>query len=428
MDNFFVEKTRQIVQNKTLPLLLLLWVAVLKWFFEGVLDLAVLELLLLGLGVGILFLQKWRKKPANLLWALFSFNIVFSLLTHDSTFSVWGQSLITAVIAMYAVFADGKVISYRPVVRTLLLIGIGVGAMVMIHMLLGNVFNNLYFPLLTDKEADMAQNYYNSGYYFGLMYNPHEPAGLIAMSIAGLVLWNLIRNKVDIKVYAVAAVLLIPLLLTGKKGIFVCLILILTVMVVVWFAIRKQWRRIWILLLIVGVGGAAFVLMVMLFPEFSLFKRFHELLAGLLSGESADSTRTALYRVAFREFKENPLIGIGWRGFNTIVMDKYGFSRGHEVNCDYLQWLCESGIVGFVLCLTPVLVTLYRAIRVCVSLVGSEGDHNDTLVIMLSVFIQAFTLIYAFYEIPFFDIVYFSVYIISCAIINSAYTRRVRKK
>lgn len=428
MNNGLVQKIRQIAQIKTLPLTLLLWVSVLKWFFEGVLDLAILELLLLGLGAGVLLLQNGLKKPSNLLWGLFSFNIVFSLLTHDSTFSVWGQSLITAVIAAYAVFSDDDVAAYRPLIRTLLLIGIGVGVMVVLHLLLGKTFNQLYFSILTDKEADLALNYYNSGYYFGLMYNPHEPAGLIAISIAGLVLWNLIRNKMEIKVFAVAAVLLIPLLLTGKKGIFVCLILILTVMVVVWFAIRKQWRRIWILLLIVGVGGAAFVLMVMLFPEFSLFKRFHELLSGLLSGQSADTTRTALYRVAFREFQASPLIGIGWRGFNTIVMEKYGFSRGHEVNCDYLQWLCESGIVGFVLCLTPVLVTLYRAIRVCVSLVGSEGDHNDTLVIMLSVFIQAFTLIYAFYEIPFFDIVYFSVYIISCAIINSAYTRRVRKK
>lgn len=423
------KRIQAILEIKQLPLMLLLGVASLKWFFEGVLDLAILELFLLSLGLGVLILQqKDLKKPAAPLWGLFAFQIVLNLLIHGSSFSAWGQGLITTVIVLYAVLYDDAVIGYRRIVRGLLILGIGVGVLVTLHWLFGEGFNSLYFPLLNAKEADLARNYYVNGYYFGVMYNPHEPAGLIAFAIAGLVLWNLIRGKWDIKVFLVAAALLFPLLLTTKKGIFGCLMLVLLAVTLIWFASRGRWRLVRMILLTLAGACAVVLVLTLLFPDVPGFSALHRLLMSLLSGQSADSTRTSLYRVAFGEFLEHPLFGTGWRSFNDIVMTKYGFSRGHEVNCDYLQFLCEGGLVGFGLCMTPLVVTAYRTFFVCRDIIGKLESEHETLIVLLSVFIQIFTLIYALFEIPFFDIVFISIYILSSIILNSAYSRREMKK
>ena len=73
------------------------------------------------------------------------------------------------------------------------------------------------------------------------------------------------------------------------------------------------------------------------------------------------SGRTELWEKAWELFKEKPIFGIGWEQF----MNNNTFN--HEVHNTYLQWLCESGVVGFVLLMTPTMfmyaMTFKRTIR-----------------------------------------------------------------
>lgn len=73
------------------------------------------------------------------------------------------------------------------------------------------------------------------------------------------------------------------------------------------------------------------------------------------------SGRLDLWKKALELFSEKPAFGIGWEQFmnhNTYE---------HDVHNTYLQWLCEAGIVGFVLLMVPTagmyLITLRRTIR-----------------------------------------------------------------
>lgn len=73
------------------------------------------------------------------------------------------------------------------------------------------------------------------------------------------------------------------------------------------------------------------------------------------------SGRLDLWKKALELFREKPVFGIGWEQFmnhNTYE---------HDVHNTYLQWLCETGIVGFVLLMVPTagmyLITLRRTIR-----------------------------------------------------------------
>lgn len=64
------------------------------------------------------------------------------------------------------------------------------------------------------------------------------------------------------------------------------------------------------------------------------------------------SGRLALWKKAIELFREKPLFGIGWKQFvnhNTYL---------HNVHNTYLQWLCESGVVGFLI-LFPLFAAMY---------------------------------------------------------------------
>ena len=99
-------------------------------------------------------------------------------------------------------------------------------------------------------------------------------------------------------------------------------------------------------------------------------------------------------------------------------------TQAHEVNCDYLQWLCETGIVGFIIFIIPVLVTLYRTIYILRKLLKRIVSSEELWTVLLACYIQLFTYLYAFVEIPFYDIVLFTMYVISTIVINSMFMRR----
>ena len=177
-------------------------------------------------------------------------------------------------------------------------------------------------------------------------------------------------------------------------------------------------------LLCLLVGIVVFIVISLNNPEVAIFNRFNQLFQQVASGETLGSGRLQLYNAAIAEWQESKWFGIGWRAFNAMTTTKFGFTRAHEVNCDYLQWLCETGIIGFVLGIIPVAIMAYRSTYVGRKLLRRFKNKTEQWILLFSVFIQMFTVIYAFVEIPFFDIVYSAIYVLSCVIINSAYSRR----
>lgn len=397
----------------------------MKWLIEGVLDIALLEVVLLSAGLGIAILLKGIKiNRAGFPWLLFILNIILSLLISDSTFGLWGRGLVTILITVHVLLVDGSVLSYQNVMKFLTFLGIATGMTVILHYVIGSSLNDIYFPLLNSTARKMAELYTRHGYYFGLLYNPHEPAGLIAFAIASLIIWKLI-SKLRSMLFDIGSLLLVvPLIMTGKKAVLVCLILALVITFLLFYKSRNQWLQIFKFVGTLALILTVFVSIAVRNPQIEIFNRFNQFFYQLTAGVDFDSGRVQLYRIAIEEWKDNPILGIGWRHFNALTTTKYGLTQSHEVNCDYLQWLCETGIIGFVLSIIPVVIMLQRTIYVEKWLVKNRGDDKEAWVLTFAVFIQFYTIIYAFVEIPFFDIVYYSVYILSCVVINSAYGRR----
>lgn len=83
---------------------------------------------------------------------------------------------------------------------------------------------------------------------------------------------------------------------------------------------------------------------------------FTTILSGAVSVNELSSGRTDLWRVAWELFKENPILGIGWEQF--INHNYYN----HEVHNSYLQFLCETGVIGFVGIVTPILGIVFASL------------------------------------------------------------------
>lgn len=409
-----------------LPLYILLITCSSKWFAEGMLSMPLLEVALILLGFGLVILQRgaFAIKKSACIWFVYAFSIIINITINRSSFSLWGRASMMVLITAYAIFLDSDDFDVKKIIRFLTKIGIFHAFLVILHFILKDTFNDLVFPLLNAESRDFAGVYYRSGYYFGILYSPHEVAGLISFAIAALLFWVMVNEPKNYKKYLPAVLLFVPLLLTGKKGVLLCIVAAIFFTVLVLFASNKQWERIIAIFVLLFIGFFALRAYILAHPDNALFYRFGQLFIQDQPGaESLDSNRTVLYGHAFDLWKDNPIFGIGWKHFKGLTTTMFNFPRPHEVNCDYIQWLCEMGLFGIILNLTPVFITLYRTLYICRRGIRRIEDKVIKWSVLFAVTVQFYTLMYAVVEIPFYDIMFFSVYIISCIIINTMYIK-----
>lgn len=410
--------------SESIPFFILFLTVSCKWLFEGVFEQPLFELFFLTIGVFLLVSKRGiRINKLSIIWLLYIFNIAISVLTHNSSLGIIGRAMIIIMIASYALFIDYDVHRYKSAIKILIVLATFYGFFIILQFILRERFNDAYFPLLIEAYKSLAEIYYYKGYFFGLIFNSHEVAGLISFAIVSLVLWQVVNARKNMKIIILVVLLAFPLLLTQKKGVIIISVLVLAFTLLIQYGTKKQWQK------VIGVLFALLltyiVMRYIVLPDTNsiLFYRFQLFFSNIASGDSFDSGRDSLYAIAISEWEENKLFGIGWRHFNELTTTVYGYSSGHEVNRDYLQWLCETGIIGLILNLIPVIVTFYRTIVISRHHIRRVSDATTQWVVQFAVFVQIFILLYAWIEIPFYDIVWFSMYIFSCIIINSAYKR-----
>lgn len=412
-------------QTRNIPVLLLVFVCANKWIFEGIMNQTVVELLLIGAG---LLLLAWQcgicLESGSSVWLIYCASILFSVYTTDSTINIWGRALIMVTLTLYAVLGDHKRIDFHKVIRLLILIALVHAALIMVQYVLKDIFNNLYFPLLTENAAASAQTYFDRGYFFGVHYSPHEVAGILAFAIAALLLRSLSGHK-NIRIsFVLALVLMVPLLLTGKKGVLGLAVAAFVAVMTIRLICSRQWKKLAFIFAALAALGVAVLVYIWLNPDNVIFRRITQFFVKLVNGEAVGSGRDRLYHFALRAWRTNKPFGIGWYHFIGMSTTVFGYATPHHVNHDYLQWLCELGVMGFTLNMIPVLVTLYQTVYVCVKLVNQITCPNEKWVVLFAVWVQFYTLAYAFVEVPFYDIYFFAMYMLSCLIIHGVYADR----
>lgn len=407
-----------------ISLCILLFVNGSLWLFNGIIGWKRITFAIVCCGVLILCMKGVKLSKLSMIWFFYLSAMAMSFLINN-IFGNWDVYifLMYMLIILWAILIECDLPVFKTGIIFLSGIGIFNAVTVIIHFIFKEKFNSIYFPVLKYQGgADIAISYYERGYYFGVNYRPHETAGVICFTIAAFVIWGIIQDKYKDKViYAAALCMFIPLMLTGKKGVTGFLLVVLMLILLVWYISKKQWLKICIAV------GAAIVLSIiavwyiMTHLDNPFYYRFASFFTRLSSGQSVDAGRGDLRNAAWELWTEHKIFGVGWFQFNGYTVSRYGFSRTHSVNLDYLQFLCETGIIGFVLMLTPIVVMIKRTVLVWKDTLTNMQDKTKQWIIFFAIFVQLFTVLYAFIEVPFYDMMYFAVYIFSCMIIDNAY-------
>jgi len=410
-------------------LILLMCVCTTKWFYEGILAFAAFQVIaVFACFMLVLVKTNFRLRVKSWVWAFYAVSILSNMLLKGGTINMWGRAATVILTVGFAMVLNCSDFSVKRVTGFIAKIGIFQAIMVLVHFVLKQRFNALYFPLLNPINRKYAVEYYSNGYYFGLLDSPHEVAGLIVFAIGYMVFWCIARKRWKTRHIALIGMLLLGLLLTSKKAVLVMGLLAIGLTILVLFGSKKQWHIVIALVLTFALLAGVLVVLIMRFPNNPLFFRLSQMMMKLISGDSIMSTRGWLYQYALDEWNDNKLFGIGWRHFKQLTTTKYSFGFAHEVNCDYLQWLCEMGVVGLTLNMLSVGTSLYRTIYVCRKGLRRITDKNTMTCVLFAIFVQFFTVVYAVIEIPFYDIMFFAVYMYSFIIINSAYKKMKAKR
>lgn len=416
------------VNKQKTAILVYLIATCFRWFFIGIFGGIRIQILLLLGSILLLLIQgRFRRNMIRLsaIWMLYGFSIFFNLYykgIHNQSTTLYAIMLLEILVVLC--FLDASLDTYESSVKFLVVYG-GINAIfVLLHFVLGDTFTSIYYLFLNSDAQTLAENYVHLGHFFGFFYMPADPAGLIAYTIVFLLLgyFVLSNRKINKWVYLpIIVVFFVALILTGKKGVLFCSIAAFSLVMLLIYASKNQWLKILRYVVVVSVVLFVGYIYIIANADNPVIARLNVFFTNLSTGERYDSYRSVLYEYALSQWQNNKFFGIGWRQFSRLTVTEYGMASRHEVNRDYLQLLCETGLVGITLILIPLMVTLRRMIYVLRRMTRTEGLRKQYRIIALAGFIQLFFVLYAFIEIPFYDYTFFAVYILSCAIINRAY-------
>lgn len=164
--------------------------------------------------------------------------------------------------------------------------------------------------------------------------------------------------------------------------------------------------------LLVVVLGCAFIIEFVPSVGF-VFERIQESTQGDYS-----TGRFELWRTAYEFFLEEPLWGKGYGYFSTNV---FNYTIGvffSGVHNDYLQWLCELGIVGGMFNMVSAALTYLLSLKVLKELMENKSAEsaNEIVAILWSVLFQTFILLYSLTGLPHYDYEVNIIYYISMAV------------
>ena len=194
-----------------LAICILLFVNCSLWLFEGIIGWKKITLFVIFLGLIILFTRKWKPLKNSFIWLLYPASIILSLL-NQKKINNWLIYMFLMYMAgiLFVIFVNNELSIFKTGIIFLTIIGIINSLMVLVHFIFKDTFNSAYFPYLQHNGSlNMANVYYDRGYYFGFNYKPHEVAGIITFAIAAILIWGILQTEFRKKV-----ILLIPLCLS----------------------------------------------------------------------------------------------------------------------------------------------------------------------------------------------------------------------
>jgi O-antigen ligase len=144
----------------------------------------------------------------------------------------------------------------------------------------------------------------------------------------------------------------------------------------------------------------------------------------LLSGQDITSGRLELYALAIEAFLEEPLFGMGWDQFHTLIPQSFLDLHGQDVedvHCIYLQFFTEAGIVGAPFLIAPLFYGYYLVCSQLSRLKKCPGELQTARMLCIASFlVQSFLLILGIYDPNFQRVIFWCFYALSILMLLGA--------
>lgn len=338
---------------------------------------------------------------------------------------------ISFLIAMF--ICCGFVVLSRPGVRTgklamALCFGgaVGIMAFTQFFELFPSLFWKWFLMKLSPTAGSYLCYYVPKGYGFtlgGATFSDYLLFLGIAVS-CGYVFSGRPFDRKSVLALCFSGLFLYSILIIGRRGELLGAVACLALLVL--FLCGPKQRRVLI------VGGilavvALFAIVVPLLPwlrQFQPLIRYVMTIEQLLSGQDITSGRTELYAIALNAFRENPLFGIGFDQFHTLIPAEFLALHGQEVedvHCIYLQFLTETGIVGAPFLIAPLLYGYWLVCAQFARLKKRPGELQTARMFCVSSFmIQSFLLFLGIYDPNFQRVIFWCFYAIALLFLIAA--------
>ena len=205
------------------------------------------------------------------------------------------------------------------------------------------------YPYLGDYTKEIAYDLLNKGYGVPIGGSITYADYIISISIFlnfSRIMFGKDRKKLSIWFIVKMVIFVTAIWFENRRSEIIALLMTFLILYVMSLDTRRAvdfFKKIRGLIIITVLIIATLIII----SRTGFVSRFEEVFQKIILREthSQDVTggRFVLWFNAWNLFKSNPVRGIGWEQF--INYNRYR----HDVHNTYLQWLCESGIVGFVL-------------------------------------------------------------------------------
>lgn len=313
-------------------------------------------------------------------WLMAIPGVVFSFLPtsyrSDNTIAISIYMIIAGIFVMLAR------VDLREGARVLRIIEVA-SVVFSIYVIAVEIYPDLYWNgivhYISDYSREYAEDLAKQGYGITIGDSITFADYVIAMAVAGRISRVLFsKMKVNLSFFVQMGLNLVAMFFENRRSEIIGLVVTVFVLFLLSLDSRRMREFLRRVFWFASIGAALVLVVVILYRNGQL-GRYEGIIKRYFmndtSGADVSGGRLELYAIAWGLFKQHPIFGIGWERFMSYN------TYHHDVHNTYLQWLCETGLVGFILIFVPTVVLLWKSFKNAKKL-SKDHSANPTVVAM----------------------------------------------
>lgn len=286
---------------------------------------------------------------------------------------------------------------------------------------------HIYPNFNSSQKAHLYEQVQNNHHAVGLSNHYSQNGIYMAITLcASFALFFVKSRKNVLWRVLLLCVVLFSLILTGKRGalIFSVFAILASYMICKRGAFANKLAA--VLFVLSSMSLVLYALSFYIEGVAASLERITVMLAAENETADVSNGRFKLYAIAWNFFKESPVWGIGWREFSKEVVNYYNqdsvLRDAHNV---FLQLLCETGVIGFLIFVSLFLSAITQTVQLAVKSAKNMPDLSakTKMVLVFSLCYQVFFLAYCITGNPLYDLETVYVYMISIGFSAGIYFR-----